>query len=378
MATNRSDQQQDSRRESDDGARREAASDREPSGKEGSHDANGARSTIAAFLANLGVALAKFVVFVFTGSASMLAEGVHSVADSANQGLMLWGRWRSHRRPSPRHPFGFGRERYFWAFVVAVVLFSGGSLFALVEGEEKLRSPHEVTSYPWAAGVLVVAMALEGWSLRTASKESAGRRRGDEGWIDFVRRTSIPELAVVLLEDSAALIGLAIALIGTTAAELTGNARFDAMGSIGIGILLAIVAFTLASEMKSMLIGEAASPEDVAAIHAAVTARPGVVGVDELRTEHLGPDDLLVVGTIVVDPDAADDLDPVIANTEAAIRRRVPAARLIYLRATDHHDRRTRGSVPMTSFGGRSTRRGGARLSRPRHHLPGDDRARSG
>lgn len=296
-----------------------------------SADAGSRRATIAAFLSNLGVAAAKFVAFFFTGSASMLAEGVHSVADTANQGLLLFGGFRARRNATQRHPFGYGRERYFWAFVVAMILFSAGALFALVEGEEKLRQPHELTRYPWAAGVLVVSMVFEAISLRTAVLESRTSKTEDESWLEFVRRTPAPELAVVLLEDTGALIGLVIALIGTTAAEITGRTRFDALGSIGIGLLLGAIALTLAKEMKSMLIGESATAEDLRSICDAILDQHEVQEILDLRTEQLGPDSILVVGNVTVRSSSLDTANDVMTRTAASIRTAVPSAQLVYL-----------------------------------------------
>ena len=222
--------------------------------------ADGSRTAIiAAFFANLGIAVAKFVGFFFTGAASMLAEAVHSVADTSNQGLLLLGERKARRRPTPEHPFGFGTERYFWAFVVALVIFTLGSLFALFEGEEKLRNPHELESAGWAVAILLLAIVFESFSLRTAVRESR-HVKGDESWWAFIRRAKVPELPVVLLEDTGALIGLTFALLGVGLAEITGNARFDAAGSIAIGVLLGVIAMILVVEMKSLLIGEAASP----------------------------------------------------------------------------------------------------------------------
>lgn len=291
----------------------------------------GRTSTIAAFAANIGIAVAKLVAWLITGSASMLAEAIHSVADSANQGLLLWGQHRSVRRPTPTHPFGFGRERYFWAFVVAVVLFTGGSLFALFEGEQKLRVPHRLESYPWSVGVLAVAVVLEGLSLRTARREANRARREGEQWRGFVRRTSVPEIAVVLLEDSGALIGLGLALAGTTAAEITGESRFDALGSIGIGLLLAVIAFTLAREMKSLLIGEAAAPRERDRIIEIVCRDPAVLDVEDLRTEHIGPESLLVVGTVVLAACSAEELAEIIRRVEQEVVNEVEPASLVYL-----------------------------------------------
>src|SRR3954468_22304636 len=218
------------------------------------------RAIIAAFLANLGIALAKFVAFLITGSASMLAESIHSVADTGNQGLLFLGRKRSRKAPTEEHPFGFGTERYFWAFIVALVLFTLGSLFALYEGVQKLVDPKALDSPIWAFSVLGIAIVLEGLSLRTAHHEADPTRQGRTWW-RFIRTTKSPELPVVLLEDVGALVGLLFALIGISLAEITGNPRWDALGSIGIGLLLGVIAVILAIEMKSLLIGEAVTPE---------------------------------------------------------------------------------------------------------------------
>ena len=290
------------------------------------------RAIIAAFLANLGIAVAKFVGFAFTGAASMLAEAVHSVADTSNQGLLLLGSRRARRPPTPDHPFGYGRERYFWSFVVALVLFSAGALFALYEGQEKLRHPHKLDAVTWAVAILLVAIALESFSFRTAYLESRTIKRADETWWRFIRRAKVPELPIVLLEDGGALVGLACALAGVGLAEITGNPRWDAVGSLAIGLLLAFIAGTLATEMKSLLIGEAASPEQQAAIVDALVATNGVRRVIDLRTEHLSPDQLLVVAKIEPDRDLeVPALAAVIDRAEAAIRAAVPEAQFIYL-----------------------------------------------
>lgn len=289
------------------------------------------RAIIAAFLANLGIAAAKFVGFAFTGAASMLAEAVHSVADTSNQGLLILGGRRARRPPTPEHPFGYGRERYFWSFVVAVVLFTAGALFALFEGEEKLRHPHELESVGWAVGILAVGIVLEAFSLRTAVRESA-HLKGSMSWRDFVRHAKVPELPVVLLEDTGALLGLTFALAGIGLAEVTGNPRFDAMGSVAIGLLLAVIAFTLAAEMKSFLIGEAAAPDQVRKITTAIEGTSGVQRLLHLRTEHLGPEELLVVGKIAVDGESESAATAaLIDRAEAAVRALVPEARLIFL-----------------------------------------------
>jgi cation diffusion facilitator family transporter len=289
------------------------------------------RAIVAAFLANLGIAVAKLVAFFFTGAASMLAESVHSLADTGNQALLLLGSSRAGRTPTAEHPFGFGRERYFWAFVVALVLFSLGSLFAIVEGVEKLFHPHELSSVGWALGVLAIAIGLESFSLRTALHE-ASEVRGRDGWWQFIRRTKTPELPVVLLEDVGALLGLLFAAAGIGLALATGNPRWDALGSVAIGLLLGVIAIILAIEMKSLLIGEAAAPEIVATIRAALAAGAGVTHVIHLRTVHLGPDDLLVAAKLGFAPDRPlHEVAHVTNAVEASIRAQIPSARLVFI-----------------------------------------------
>lgn len=289
------------------------------------------KAIVAAFFANLGIAAAKLVGFFFTGAASMLAETVHSVADSTNQGLLLLGGARARRPATEAHPFGHGRERYFWAFVVALVIFSLGSLFALFEGEEKLRRPHELESAGWAVAILVVAIAFEGLSLRTAVHESLPAK-GDRSWWTFIRRSKSPELPVVLLEDTGALLGLVFALAGVGLAELTGNPRFDAAGSIAIGVLLGAIAIILVIEMKSLLIGESATPATVERICGAVTSDPRIDRVVHLRTEHIGPDELLVAMKILLAGDLPlREVAELIDGAEARVRAAVPAAKVIYV-----------------------------------------------
>ena len=289
------------------------------------------KAIVAAFFANLGIAVAKFVGFFFTGAASMLAEAVHSVADSTNQGLLLLGGSRAKRPATPEHPFGYGRERYFWAFVVALVIFSLGSLFALFEGEEKLRHPHELESAGWAVAILVVAIVFEGLSLRTAVHESRSAK-GDRSWWTFIRRSKSPELPVVLLEDTGALLGLVFALVGVGLAELTGNPRFDAAGSIAIGVLLGAIAIVLVIEMKSLLIGESASPAVVDRICGALTSDTRIERVVHMRTEHIGPDELLVAVKILVDGDRSlGEVADLIDEAEARVRAAGTAARVIYV-----------------------------------------------
>lgn len=285
----------------------------------------------AALGANLGIAIAKFVAFAFTGSASMMAEGVHSIADSGNQGLLILGRSRSRRAETRRHPFGYGRERFFYAFVVAVVLFTVGALFSLYEGWHKIADPHDIEDPAWAFGVLGLGILLEGFSFRTAVKES-NRIRGDQGWVSYIRRARAPELPVVILEDFAALIGLVTALICVGLAVITGNGVFDGIGSAVIGLLLAFVAIVLAVETKSMLIGESAVTEVEEKI---ITELEGVEEVDRvihLRTLHIGPEELLVAAKIAVThDDTAAEVARGIDAAESRIRAAVPEARHIYI-----------------------------------------------
>jgi len=280
------------------------------------------KAIIAALLANLGIAVTKFLAFLFTGSSSLLAESVHSLADTGNQGLLLLGGRRARRHRDREHPFGYGAERYFYAFVVALVLFSAGGIFALIEGFSKVRHPHHVDD-PWVAiAVLVAAMVLEGLSFRTARAESKPLK-GSGSWAQFVRRTKNPELPVVLLEDSAALAGLVFALIGVGLAALTGNGRWDGVGTLAIGVLLVAVAVTLAIETKSLLIGESAAADVETAITAALLGGPEVERVIHLRTLHLGPDELLIAAKIAV---AHDDTAAAVARGIDAAERRVRAA----------------------------------------------------
>jgi cation diffusion facilitator family transporter len=290
------------------------------------------RAILAAFLANLGIAVAKFVGFVLTGSAGLLAEAGHSLADTGNQLLLLLGGKRSTKAADVEHPFGYSRERYFWAFVVALVLFSMGGLFALYEGIQKVRDPHEVESLGIAIGILIFAMVLEGFSLRTAYREASAHRTTKGGWLTWIRRSKQPELPVVLLEDSGALIGLVIALGGVVLAHVTGEPRWDAAGSIAIGVLLVVIAIVLAIETKGLLIGESASDDDVAAIAASLSSAPAVRRIIHLRTEHLGPDQLLVAAKLEFEPTlSVEALAAVIDRVERDVRAAVPTARFVFL-----------------------------------------------
>jgi len=289
------------------------------------------KAVAAALAANLGIALAKIVGFALTGAASMLAEAVHSLADSGNQALLMLGGRRARRAPSAQHPFGHGRERYFWAFVVAIVLFLLGGLFAIGEGVEKLRHPHALESPIVAGGILLIATLLEGWSFRTAIRE-AEKTRGESTWWEFIRHTKAAELPVVLLEDLAALVGLVIALCCVALSMLLGDARIDAIGSVAIGLLLTAVAVVLASEMRSLLIGEAASPAHVALIREAMLASARVRRIIHLRTLHLAPDELLVAIKAEFDRTLSfDELAREIDLAEQRMRARLPEACIIYI-----------------------------------------------
>ncbi len=307
------------------------------------------RAIVAAFLANLGIALSKFVAFVLTGSASMLAEAIHSVADTGNQGLLFLGGKRARKAPTEEHPFGFGTERYFWAFIVALVLFTLGAMFAMYEGIQKLIDPHEFESPIVAFAVLGVAIVLEAWSLRTARHEATPSREGRTWW-RFIRTTKSPELPVVLLEDTGALVGLVFALIGISLAEITGNARWDALGSVGIGLLLGVIAVVLAVEMKSLLIGEAVAPAVDTTIRDAILAGPEVTRIIHLRTQHLGPDDVLLAAKLEFSSRSITDLADAIDTVEARVRTSTPIARLIYFEPDLYDATRTNSEeAPMTS-----------------------------
>jgi cation diffusion facilitator family transporter len=289
------------------------------------------KAILAALAANFGLALAKLVGWATTGAASMLAEAVHSVADTGNQILLLWGAASAERPATVDHPFGFARDRYFWAFVVSLVIFALGSLFAIYEGVSKLLHPHEIARPMVAVAILVAGIAMEGFSLRTAVIE-ASRQKKQLGWWAFIRQTKNPELPVILLEDLGALLGLALALLGIGLASLTGDPRFDALGSITIGGLLAVIAAVLAIEMRSLLIGEAASPEDRDAIRQSLSETPSLERVIHMRTQHFGPDQLLVALKVQFEAGlTTEGIADGINEAERRIRERVPVAKLIFI-----------------------------------------------
>lgn len=301
----------------------------------------GTRAIVAAFTANMGIAVTKFIAFALTSSSSMLAEGIHSVADSGNQLLLLVGGKKARRAADEEHPFGYGRERYVFAFIVAVVLFSVGGLFALYEAWHKWQHPEPIEGRWWWVPLLVLAIAigLEGYSFRTAIHES-NHTRGSRSWVQFVRTAKAPELPVVLLEDAGALVGLVFALFGVSLTLITDEGRWDAVGTGMIGLLLVVIAGILAVETKSLLLGESATVESVTRIRAAIDAQPGVTRLIHMRTMHLGPEELLVAAKIGVrHDDSAEAVARVIDATEAAIREAEPIARVIYLEPDVWQDR---------------------------------------
>lgn len=326
----------------------------------------GSKAIIAALGANLGIAVIKFVAFALTGSSSMLAEGVHSVVDSGNQGLLLVGGKRSRRAADSEHPFGYGRDRFVYAFLVGLMLFSAGGLFALYEGITKIGHPHEINDPIVAIVVLLVAIALEGFSLRTAVGESR-HHKGEDSWLGFIRHAKVPELPAVLLEDVAALIGLVFALVGVGLAEITGNPVWDGIGTCAIGVLLIVVAAVLVVEIKSLLLGESAAPGQIESIKAALVG-PGVDRVIHLRTMHLGPEELLVAAKLAMPrastlPEVAGAIDA----AEARVREAVPIARVIYLEP-DLDRSTTRVRPPSRSMSSRASRTPSGTQTYPRRH----------
>ncbi|MGW4832865.1 cation diffusion facilitator family transporter [Amycolatopsis japonica] len=290
----------------------------------------GTKAIIAALVANAGIAAAKFTGFLITGSSSMLAESVHSLADTSNQGLLLLGQKTSQRKATRAHPFGFGRDRYFYSFIVALMLFSLGSVFALYEGIHKISHPEDLTSPLVAVGILVVAIGLESYSFYTAIQESK-KIKGDVGWWAFIRQAKTPELPVVLLEDAGALLGLVFALAGVGLSVVTGDPVWDGIGTVTIGLLLGIIAIILIIEMKSLLIGEGASETDLDVIVDELAAGK-VERVIHIRTLYIGPDEMLVAAKLALVPGLETaEIAQAIDDAEARVRAKVPTAKLIYL-----------------------------------------------
>ena len=290
------------------------------------------KAIVAAFGANLGIAIAKFTGFLITGSAGLAAESVHSLADTANQGLLFLGGSRAARERDAEHPFGHERERFFWAFIVALILFSLGGLFALVEGINKLRHPHETESMMVAIVILGVAILMEGFSLRTAMKETQHVKSAGQSYWRFIRDAKHPELPTVLLEDIAAETGLVIAFAGVLLGHFTGNPRWDAAGSVAIGVLLIVVAAILGMEMKSLLIGETASAADRANLESALHGSPHVARVIYMHTQHVGPEAILVAAKVIFDPALpAGEVSQAIDVAELNMRSAVPQAKYIFI-----------------------------------------------
>ena len=282
-------------------------------------------------LANLGIAVTKLIAALFSGSGAMLAEAVHSFADTINQVLLLVGGRRSTKAADEEHPFGYGRARFLYGFLVAIILFSVGGAYSIYEGIHKLQNP-EPLEVPWLPIVVIlISMVLEGFAFRTARHESLPFK-GSGSWISFIRRAKAPELPIVLLEDTAALTGLVFALLGVGLTIITGNPLFDALGTLFIGALLILVAIILGIETKSLLIGEGASPENVATIRDAINAHPTVESLIHMKTLYLGPDELMIAAKVAF-PKATRlvEIATAIDALEADIRTKIPTARVIYI-----------------------------------------------
>ena len=298
----------------------------------------GIKAVIAALIANLGIAVAKFVAFLLTQSSSMLAEAIHSLADSGNQVLLLFGNKRSQRASTSTHQFGYGRQRYIYGFIVAIVLFLVGGLFSLYEGIHKIQHPEELSDPTIAFAVLIVAIVLESFSLRTALKET-NAVRGSRSLPRFIRDTRNPELPVILLEDTGALVGLIFALIGITLAVVTGNGAFDGMGAAAVGTLLIVIAVFLAMEMVSMLTGESALPEEDEAMRSAIEGTPGVERIIHMKSLHLGPDEILCAAKVgVSSADTGAQIAAVIDGAEARIRAAVGGKKVTVYLEPDIYD----------------------------------------
>lgn len=295
---------------------------------------------LVALGANFGIAVAKFVAFFLTASVSLLAEAIHSLADTGNQGLLLLGMNRAAKPPDDRHPFGYKMESYFWSFIVAVMLFSLGGLFAVYEGYHKLHELHAaieagestaMENAEIAIGVLVVSILLEGWSWISATR-LVNELRGEQGLISFIEGSKSTEIIVVWMEDTGALIGLCLALGGVVLVLVTGNPFWDAYATFGIGGLLIVIAFFVARETKSLLIGESATPEEQAQVRGLVEAFEGVARLVNMRTMQLGEDEFLVTLKIQWDSGlTVDEVAKLTNDLEAQIRDANPKARYLFL-----------------------------------------------
>ncbi|MDQ1361968.1 MAG: hypothetical protein QOJ44_2345 [Acidimicrobiaceae bacterium] len=299
-------------------------------GDEGSKHTS-TRAVIVALLANIGVAAAKLVGFLLTGSSSLVAEFAHSVADTGNQVVLLVGKQRSQQRADPLHPFGYGAYRFLGGFLVAEILFGLGAVFSIYEGVQKLIHPHALEFLPVAFAILAVTIALESWSLRTAVG-AANQERENAGWLRFVRATRVPELAVLLLEDSGALLGLGFALVALVLTAITGSTVFDAAGSLAIGLLLGMNSVILGTEMVSLLVGESASDTQLKAVEDALARTEGIERVVHLRAIHVAPEELLVGAKVIFDPVlTVNEAAVVVDEAEVAIRAAVPSATWVYI-----------------------------------------------
>lgn len=298
----------------------------------------GSKAVVAALLANIGIAITKFIAWAFSGSAAMLAEGVHSLADSGNQVLLLIGGKRAQQAPDREHPFGHGRVRYVYAFVVAIVLFTIGGVFSVYEGIAKIREPHPLEVWWLPLGVLVIAIVLESLSLRTAVRESRPHK-GDATWFQFIRRSKAPELPVVLLEDLGALVGLVFAFCGVGLTVLTGNGLYDGIATVAIGVLLIGIACVVGVEVKSLLVGEGASDDDVARVEAAILEGRDIDRIIHMKTLYVGPDEFMIGAKISLAPQCTMHEVSVIVNlAERRIRDAIPSAKYIYLEPDIYFD----------------------------------------
>ncbi len=285
--------------------------------------------------ANLAIAVAKFIAFIWTGSSAMLSEAIHSLVDTSNQALMLFGINRAQRPPDRSHPFGYSKELYFWSFIVAILLFSLGAGVALYEGAAKIQHPHPITDAHVNYIVLAVAIAVESVALHKAMVEF-NRRRGDMEFFRALRWSKDPALFAILLEDIAAIIGLLVALIGVFVADYFGIAAADGMASIVIGLVLGTVATFMSIEIRSLIVGEAADPDVRDGLNAIIRTETGtgkpIRTINEIRTMHLGPEDVLVAASVdFQDGETANGVEATTARLEQAIQKRFPEVRRLYL-----------------------------------------------
>ena len=290
------------------------------------------RTLVVALVANLGIAVSKFFAAWMTGSSAMLTEGVHSVVDSTNQLLLMWGRRAAKKPPDRYHPFGYGRELYFWSFVVAVLVFALGAGVSVYEGIIHIAEPEEAISPIIAYVVLLVAFLLEGWSTLEAFQDFK-KAKGDLDWFQAVRRSKDPPAFIVLLENGAAMAGIIAAAVGLMLSQLTGDPFYDGAASVVIGIILALTAFVLAFESKGLLIGEAADPALVKSLHDLACSQPGVVGVGDVLTVHSSPDQITVMMNVDFRDDMlAGEVERIVCHVEEEARERWPAVRRLFVR----------------------------------------------